>query len=227
MSADKRAISKAVEVERLFGTEIALGRSGRREARAVDMTMEQCREWVDGCTKCRLSEGRTNIVFGEGTDKARLVFVGEGPGADEDREGRPFVGRAGQMLTRIIENVFGLTREEVFIANIVKCRPPSNRTPLPDESAACIPYLRKQLDIIGPEVIVALGTVAAHNLLGTEVAIGKLRGRFHPFGDIKVMPTYHPAYLLRNPGEKRKVMDDMVKVREELGLPEPKPKARE
>jgi DNA polymerase len=227
MTPSKRAVSKAVETERLFGTELALGRSGRRATAAPDTTMEQCREWVDGCTKCRLSEGRTHIVFGEGTEKARLVFVGEGPGADEDREGRPFVGRAGQMLTKIIENVFGLERAEVYIANIVKCRPPSNRTPLPDECATCIPYLRKQLEIIGPEIIVALGGIAAHSLLGTEVAIGKLRGRFHPYGDIKVMPTYHPAYLLRNPADKRKVFDDMVKVREELGLSAPKGKSKE
>jgi uracil-DNA glycosylase len=221
--ATKKAIKIAVAMERLFGTEMALAGSGRKkEARKAMMTMEEVRDWVDWCTKCRLNEGRTTIVFGEGNEKARLVFVGEGPGADEDKQGRPFVGRAGQMLNRIIENVLGLKREDVYIANIVKCRPPGNRTPLPDECATCIPYLYKQLEIINPEIVVALGSIAAHNLLTTEETIGRLRGRFHPYGSAQLMPTYHPAYLLRNPAEKRKVLEDMTKVREALGLEPPK-----
>ena len=165
--------------------------------------------------------GRTHIVFGEGSPKARVVFVGEGPGADEDAQGRPFVGRAGQMLTKIIENVLFLRREDVYIANVVKCRPPGNRTPLPDECATCIPYLHKQLEVISPEIIVALGSVAAHNLLDTTTPIGRLRGHFFKYGQAKFMPTYHTAYLLRNPAEKRKVYEDMLLVREALGITPP------
>jgi DNA polymerase len=147
-----------------------------------------------------------------------LVFAGEGPGADEDRQGLPFVGAAGQLLTKIIQAI-GLTREEVYICNVVKCRPPGNRTPTAEEQATCGPFLDRQLDIIAPEVIVALGKTAANDLLGLEeVPLGRLRGRFHPRGEAVVMPTYHPAYLLRNPSAKRAVWEDMKKVRDRLGL---------
>jgi len=221
VKVDKRTIEMAVEMERLFGTDILLAAAGPRPKSKMPMTMEAVREWVDDCTKCGLAKGRTNIVFGEGNPKAPIVFVGEGPGAEEDAQGRPFVGRAGQMLTRIIENVLHLSREDVYIANIVKCRPPGNRTPLPDECAACIPYLHRQLQVINPKVIVALGSVAARYLLDTKETIGRLRGRFHTYGAAKLMPTYHTAYLLRNPADKRKVYDDMLLVCQALGTKVP------
>lgn len=219
----KKALEKALELEKRAGTDIILGAAGPPPKKNKPLTLQSIREWVDECTKCPLWESRTNIVFGEGNEKPRLVFVGEGPGADEDKQGRPFVGRAGQMLNKIIENVFFMSREAVYIANIVKCRPPSNRTPLPDECRTCIPYLHKQLEFLKPEIIVALGTIAAHNLLDTTEAIGKMRGRFHTYRGIRVMPTYHPAYLLRNPADKRKVFEDMIIVREALGIETPNP----
>ena len=172
---------------------------------------------IGNCTRCRLCDGRAKIVFGAGNAAARLMFIGEGPGADEDRQGVPFVGRAGQLLTKIIE-AMGLTREEVYIANIVKCRPPQNRAPLPDEVSACIPFLVRQVGIIAPEAIVCLGSVATQNLLGTEEKITKLRGHFTSWQGIPVMPTYHPAFLLRNPNMKKPVWEDMQKVMGLLGL---------
>lgn len=168
------------------------------------------------CNRCRLADERTTVVFGEGNPHARLVFVGEGPGEHEDREGLPFIGLAGQLLTKII-GAMGFVRAEVYITNIVKCRPPLNRDPLPDEAAACRGYLLKQLDIIRPTVIVALGRVAAQNLLGTTELIGQLRGRFHEFQGVSVMPTYHPAALLRNPELKKAVWNDMKLVVAALG----------
>lgn len=184
---------------------------------------------VKGCTKCPLSETRTNTVFGQGSPDARLVFVGEAPGYDEDQQGLAFVGRAGQLLSRMI-TAMGLTRDEVFICNVLKCRPPDNRTPATDEIAACSPYLFGQLTTLAPEVIVALGAPAAQTLLNTTQGIGRLRGRFHDFhpsgsamiGEpVPLMPTYHPAYLLRSPGEKGKAWDDLKKVMTRLGLPIP------
>ena len=167
------------------------------------------------CTRCGLCRDRTHIVFGVGDANARLMFVGEGPGADEDRQGEPFVGRAGQLLTKIIESM-GLRRESVYIANVVKCRPPENRTPLPDEIATCSPFLFQQVLAIRPRVVVCLGTPAAQTVLGTRDTITRLRGTFHEVGGIRVMPTFHPAYLLRNPAAKREVWDDMKKVMAEL-----------
>ena len=169
------------------------------------------------CQRCSLSQGRTHIVFGEGNPDANLVFVGEAPGADEDAQGRPFVGRAGQLLTRII-TAMGLSREDVYICNILKCRPPGNRNPKPDEIHACEPFLRKQIQAIQPKVICALGTFAAKTLLKKEVPITALRGRFHSYQGIKVMPTYHPAYLLRNEGAKKLVWEDMQVVMKMLGI---------
>jgi len=168
------------------------------------------------CAKCRLGKLRTRAVPGEGDPRARLVFVGEAPGADEDAQGRPFVGKAGQLLVKIIEAI-GFSRESVFICNVLKCRPPENRAPLPDEIAFCIPYLHRQLAAVKPDAIVALGGFAAKILLSTDAPVSRLRGRFAEYRGIKVMPTFHPAYLLRNPAEKRKVWEDMKKVRDLLG----------
>jgi len=173
------------------------------------------REDIGDCRRCRLSEKRTHVVFGVGDPRARLMFVGEGPGADEDAKGEPFVGRAGQLLNRIIESI-GLTREQVYIANVVKCRPPENRTPLPDEVATCSPFLRQQIAAIRPRVIVCLGTPAAQTVLGTRETITRLRGAFRDMDGIQVMPTFHPAYLLRNPAAKREVWEDMKLVKARL-----------
>jgi DNA polymerase len=162
-------------------------------------TLEQIRKNLGDCQRCKLGSTRKNIVFGVGTPKARLVFVGEGPGADEDEKGEPFVGRAGGVLNRLI-TAMGLTREEVYICNIVKCRPPGNRDPEQDEVAACWPFLLRQLRSINPEVIVTLGKPASHTLLACKDPISKLRGRFRDFHGIPLMPTYHPSYLLRSGG---------------------------
>jgi len=160
------------------------------------------------CHRCKLHEKRTSIVFGVGDPQARLMFIGEGPGADEDRQGEPFVGRAGQLLTKIIE-AMGLRRDQVYIANVVKCRPPENRTPLPDEVITCSPFLFQQIAAIRPRVIVCLGTPAAQTVLGTRETITRMRGAFREVDGIRIMPTFHPAYLLRNPAAKREVWDDM------------------
>lgn len=221
MTDKAEGLEKRIELERMFGTEIMLGKAGAGKRPAATMSLEQIRDGLGECTRCRLHEERIHIVFGEGSATARLLFVGEGPGANEDRQGRPFVGRAGTMLTDIIEKVFFLRREDVYIANIVKCRPPSNRNPLPDECATCIPFLLQQIESIGPEIIVALGGTATHNLLDTKLPISRLRGAFHDFGSVRIMPTYHPAYLLRNPAQKRKVYEDMLMVREALGMRPP------
>jgi uracil-DNA glycosylase family 4 len=167
------------------------------------------------CPRCKLSSTRTHMVFGQGSPRAELMFVGEAPGADEDRQGLAFVGRAGQLLTKIIE-AMGLQREDVFIANVLKCRPPENRNPEADEVQACLPYLREQIRLIRPRVLVTLGTFATQAILETDLSIGRLRGRFHPMGAIQVMPTYHPAFLLRSPERKKDVWEDMKKVRDFL-----------
>jgi uracil-DNA glycosylase len=165
------------------------------------------------CMRCKLCElGRTQVVYGVGTSKARLMFVGEAPGEDEDRKGEPFVGRAGQLLTKIIEAI-SLTREQVYIANVIKCRPPGNRNPEPDEVAACEPFLFRQIEIIQPRVIVALGKFATQSLLRSAEPITRLRGREIDFHGATLIPTFHPAYLLRNPPAKREVWEDMKKVR--------------
>jgi DNA polymerase len=177
-------------------------------------TLEAVREELGECRRCKLHPTRTNIVFGTGNPKAKLVFVGEGPGRDEDLQGKPFVGLAGQLLTKIIQAI-QLTREEVYITNIIKCRPPGNRNPEPDEIKACEPFLIKQMEVIRPNLICALGTFAAQTLLKTEERISLLRGRFHQYQGIPLMPTYHPAYLLRNPNFKRDVWEDMKKIKKE------------
>ena len=177
--------------------------------------LENLKNEAAGCQKCSLSKTRTNLVFGVGNHKAKLMFVGEAPGRDEDLQGEPFVGRAGQLLTKIIEAI-GMKRTDVYIANVRKCRPPGNRSPLPEEIALCTSYLIKQIDIIKPKVLCALGTFASQALLNTKAPVGTLRGRFHEYQGIPMMVTYHPAYLLRNPNDKVKVWEDIKKVRDFL-----------
>ncbi len=179
-------------------------------------TLAVVREELGDCHRCRLWRTRRNIVFGEGNEKASLVFVGEGPGHEEDSRGRPFVGKAGQLLTKIIAAI-GMNRDEVYITNVVKCRPPDNRVPLPDEIACCYPFLARQLRAIRPKVICALGTASAQTLLKADARITAVRGTFHAWEGIPVMPTFHPAYLLRNPEKKRKTWQDMQAIQRELG----------
>jgi len=183
----------------------------RKESVVCSDDLEEIRRDLGDCVRCKLSLERTKIVFGTGNPAAKLVFVGEGPGYDEDRQGEPFVGRAGQLLTKIIE-AMNLTREKVYICNIIKCRPPGNRNPAPDEIKACFPFLERQLNAIKPDFICALGTFAAQTLIDTDEPISKMRGRLYDYRGMKVMPTYHPAYLLRNPEKKRDVWDDMKKI---------------
>jgi len=183
--------------------------------RVPSVTLEGIRAELGDCTRCKLHGGRSHIVFGEGNPRADLVFVGEAPGGDEDRQGRPFVGRAGQLLTDIIK-AMGLKRDAVYICNILKCRPPENRNPEPGEITACEPFLVKQLQSIQPRMICALGKFAAQTLLKTDTAISALRGRFHSYHGIRLMPTYHPAYLLRNPGAKKQVWEDVQMIMKEL-----------
>ncbi len=182
----------------------------RNLSSAVD-DLKELRNLIGDCQRCKLCKERTNIVFGTGDPDAKLVFVGEGPGHDEDQKGEPFVGKAGQLLTKIIE-AMNLTRERVYICNIIKCRPPGNRNPAPDEIKACFPFLERQLDAIRPDFICALGTFAAQTLLDSDEPISKMRGRLYDYRGMKVMPTYHPAYLLRNPEKKRDVWEDMKKL---------------
>ncbi len=174
-------------------------------------TLDEIRRELGDCRRCKLHRTRRTIVFGEGNEKAELMFIGEGPGYDEDVQGRPFVGKAGQLLTKIIQSIH-LEREEVYITNIIKCRPPQNRNPEPDEIQSCHPFLQKQIQSIQPKMICALGTFAAQTLLSTDTKITALRGRFFDVGGIKVLPTYHPAYLLRNPDRKREVWEDMKQI---------------
>jgi DNA polymerase len=171
-------------------------------------SLEVIREDIGDCQRCKLCRSRTRIVFGAGSPRARLMFIGEGPGQDEDRAGEPFVGAAGQLLTRII-GAIKLSREAVYIANVVKCRPPDNRTPAPEEIATCSPFLRRQILSIRPLFICTLGGCAAQTLLGTTEPISRLRGRLYDYEGIRVLPTFHPAYLLRNPEKKRAVWEDM------------------
>jgi len=178
-------------------------------------SLEAVREALGECERCALARTRKRLVFGEGRADTGLVFVGEAPGAEEDLQGRPFVGRAGQLLTKII-TAMGLQRERVYICNILKCRPPGNRNPRPEEIAACEPFLIRQLQTLRPRVICALGSFAAQTLLKTETPISVLRGRFHLYQGIPLMPTYHPAYLLRNPGAKKQVWEDVQLIMKRL-----------
>ena len=206
----------------LFGEILTDDRAATRPAGAAlpvleaqDASLEAIREDIGECVRCKLHEHRTKIVFGEGNPAAKLVFIGEGPGADEDATGRPFVGRAGQLLDKIIQAI-GLKREDMYISNVVKCRPPGNRTPERDEVATCEQFLFRQLALISPKVIVALGSPAFQCILRTKETITKARGEWRDWNGIKVMPTFHPAYLLRSPDKKREAWDDMKKVRDYL-----------
>jgi DNA polymerase len=204
------ALITPVHAETLFG-----------EKRVEGDTLPLIREFIGECTRCKLSKGRTKIVFGTGSPKARLMFVGEGPGRDEDLSGEPFVGRAGKLLTDMIK-AMGLQREDVYIANIVKCRPPENRQPEHDEVETCSPFLMRQIDVIRPQVICTLGNTPTQTLLQTTQGISKFRGQWFDFRDTKLLPTYHPAYLLRNPAAKADVWKDLQKVMAVLGLQAPK-----
>ena len=197
-------------------SELVMKTDRKHIPKAKGIAMVELQHKLGDCHRCRLSAGRTHIVFGEGDPNARLMFIGEGPGRDEDEQGRPFVGEAGQLLTRLIERM-GFKREEVYIANIVKCRPPGNRDPEDDEIASCIPFVTEQARIVAPTVIMALGRVATQSLLRTKTAISRLRGTLQHFEDIPVMPTFHPAFLLHNSDQERKinkllVWEDALKV---------------
>jgi len=181
-------------------------------------TLEELSAFIGDCQRCKLAPLRTHLVFGVGNPQADLMFVGEAPGADEDARGEPFVGRAGQLLTDIIERGMGLSRADVYICNVIKCRPPDNRNPEPDEVAACEPFLMRQIDLVRPRAIVALGTFAVQALLKVKTPISRLRGNWQEVRGVKLMPTFHPAYLLRSPGEKRLVWQDIQEVMKLLGL---------
>jgi len=230
----KKIAQQNLGMERFFTGDFSVRKSPQTEPCCQQTTdrpdepaagLEMIAGQVRQCRKCQIGLTRTNAVPGEGNPVARLVFVGEGPGADEDAQGRPFVGRAGQLLDKMII-AMGLKRGDVFICNIIKCRPPENRDPKPDEVFNCFPYLKEQLALIQPEIIVALGKPAANTLLENDTAIGKLRGIFHEYHyspdcpPAKLMPTYHPAYLLRSysPENRQRVWDDLQKVMKELGM---------
>ncbi|MFO0981786.1 MAG: uracil-DNA glycosylase [Planctomycetota bacterium] len=196
------------EVERSVAIQPVLFDSQPTSSRDAEIASHELAKVVASCTRCKLHQGRTQTVFGEGPLGADLMFIGEGPGADEDATGRPFVGRAGQLLTKIIE-AMGRRREDVYIANVVKCRPPQNRTPEPDEIGSCLPYLQEQIRLVRPRLICTLGAPATKTLLGITTSMSQARGKIYKLGTIRVVPTFHPAYLLRNPAEKRKVWEDV------------------
>jgi uracil-DNA glycosylase family 4 len=217
-----RSLAERLRVDGELGKPLSYLSSGRLDVAAAEASiggnasaLEKVRTELGDCHRCPLGGLRHRIVFGEGSPDAELLFVGEAPGADEDAQGRPFVGRAGQLLTKIID-AMGLKREDVYICNILKCRPPENRNPLPEEIAACEPFLIRQIEAIRPRVICALGSFAAHTLLKSEAPISVLRGRFHSYQGIPLMPTYHPAYLLRNPGAKKQVWEDVQTIMKAL-----------
>ncbi len=209
------------ESPRVVGQEISEDmKKGRKNDKAAQLAVLQ--QTVAACTRCEeLACSRTQTVFGSGNPKSKLCFFGEAPGADEDRTGEPFVGRAGKMLTDIIQKGMGMERSDVYILNVLKCRPPGNRNPSPEESANCREYFEQQFDIIKPKFICCLGTVAAHNLLETKIAVGKLRGKVHDYRGAKVVVTYHPSYLLRNPPAKKFTWEDIQLLLGEMGLPVP------
>lgn len=216
MDARRAAVLDAIGIERFVPRDAAKSAGPRAAAVGPDGMDPSSLDWdglartVAGCTRCALSTTRTQTVFGVGSRSARWFVVGEAPGAEEDRQGEPFVGRAGQLLNSMLRGI-GLAREQVFIANVLKCRPPGNRDPSPEEVRCCMPYLHRQIALVAPSLILCVGRIAAQNLLTTDTPIGKLRGKVHtlaPF-DVPVVVTYHPAYLLRSPGEKRKAWDDL------------------
>ena len=207
----QQAPSESISSTSLFGD---LSPAAAKLAPSTE-TFEEIHSEVGDCTRCPLYRERTHVVHTEGNRKARLMFVGEAPGADEDIQARPFVGRAGQLLTKIIEAI-GMKREEVLIGNVNRCRPPGNRAPTTEEASMCKPFLLREIAVVQPEVIVVLGNTAMKNLLDTKEGITKLRGRFQDYKGIKVMPTFHPAYLLRDPSKKRETWEDLKKVRDYL-----------
>jgi len=225
MGERERVFEDLLERARYYATLTAIG-VPRREGAAPEaappgpapvgvggaVELRAIREWIGDCQRCKLARGRKTIVFGQGSPRADLMFIGEAPGAEEDEQGLAFVGKAGQLLTRIIEAI-GLRREDVWIGNVLKCRPPGNRNPEPDEIMSCQPFLEKQIEAIQPKVIVALGKFAGQWVLKTAEPISRLRGRLGEYKGIPVMPTYHPAYLLRNPGGKKDVWADMKVVK--------------
>lgn len=221
----EKIVSQHQEMENFFSGGLVVKSS---ESADTKKALEEVAAEVRKCRKCELGTLRRNAVPGEGNPKAQIAFVGEGPGADEDAQGRPFVGRAGQLLDKIIK-AMGLKREDVYICNVIKCRPPENRDPKPEEIISCLPYLQRQLELINPKIIVALGAHAARSLLNNNKPIGQLRGQFHEYRPclgtlpIKLMATFHPAYLLRNYSDdnRAKVWEDMKKVLAELNLPIP------
>lgn len=204
---------KAISLSGMAGNDILKPQNPLNKTVAMD----ELRAELEKCQKCRLGATRKNLVFGEGSLNAGLMFVGEGPGADEDASGRPFVGRSGQLLTKMIE-AMGLKRSNVYIANIVKCRPPDNRNPFADEAETCIGNLKKQISFINPKFIICLGSVAVSYLLGTSTPISRLRGNWQEFCGYKVMPTYHPSYLLRSPNKKSEAWQDLQQVMKAMGL---------
>ena len=206
----KNKTKEYVKIESQFGNKDFLSSGEDRQVQLDELSGE-----IGKCAKCELHLRRKNVVPGEGNPNAELIFIGEAPGRDEDEQARPFVGRAGKLLTKIIQ-AMGMERSDVFIANIIKCRPPNNRNPYPYEIESCEPYLLKQLDIIKPKIICTLGKFATQSLLKEEISISKVRGKFCDYHGIKLMPTYHPAYLLRNPSEKRPVWEDMKKIMKHL-----------
>jgi uracil-DNA glycosylase family 4 len=229
MAARKSAVVPIVAEDKILAVAAPRAESGVADPAAA---LQLIREDLGDCTRCKLHKGRTNLVFGVGNPHAELVFVGEGPGADEDTQGEPFVGRAGQLLNNMIK-AMGLQREDVYIANVVKCRPPGNRTPEPDECETCSPFLMRQIAAIKPRVVVALGATAAKNLLAMNSSLGELRGRFYDFkpAGIRSDPawpgsrlavTYHPAYLLRDPRQKGEAWKDLQMVMKYLGIEPPK-----
>jgi uracil-DNA glycosylase family 4 len=229
MAARKSAVVPIVAEDKILAVAAPRAESGVADPAAA---LQLIREDLGDCTRCKLHKGRTNLVFGVGNPHAELVFVGEGPGADEDTQGEPFVGRAGQLLNNMIK-AMGLQREDVYIANVVKCRPPGNRTPEPDECETCSPFLMRQIAAIKPRVVVALGATAAKNLLAMSSSLGELRGRFYDFkpAGIRSDPawpgsrlavTYHPAYLLRDPRQKGEAWKDLQMVMKYLGIEPPK-----
>lgn len=184
-------------------------------------SLDELRAVLGDCQRCKLAKGRRSIVYGTGNPRARVMFVGEGPGEDEDRLGEPFVGKAGELLDSIVTKGMGLARADVYIANVIKCRPPNNRNPEPDEIVACEPFLLRQVELVGPEVLVSLGNFATQALLGDRTPISRRRGRWHDVNGTPLMPTFHPAYLLRNPSDKRLVWEDIKLVMARLGLAVP------
>ena len=206
----KTIASKNDQRNVMSGTEVDLFSDSKAAHEAANL--DELRAAIGDCRRCKLWSGRTHLVFGVGNPRARLMFIGEGPGRDEDLQGEPFVGRAGQLLTDIITKGMGLKREDVYIANVVKCRPPENRNPEPDEVSSCEPFLKRQIDLVRPEIIVALGKFAVQTLLQSKIPITRLRGKWHSYHGIRLMPTFHPAYLLRNPADKKLVWEDIKKV---------------